>query len=237
MVGAEPAESVRFQHFRGAAPLPFGDQHYPGVPEADADANGAATRTRCCAQGLELEFLARFVTCRARLCIGFTLAYAVAMHGFSENLAPWIGTNLFALAVMGLAFVRPGPARWTFALLFGGASIANAALVLRDPGAYVTGFAHLAAPAYRGFIQGFFAEHTTPIVLSIALAQATIAGMLAVGGRNLTRGAILAVVFLVSISPLGVGAAFPSNLFLALAVAVSAMQLDERFLGSPVEAR
>ncbi len=150
------------------------------------------------------------------------------MHGLSEHWAPYLVSNLVGVALVALAFRRPKLARWGFAILFAGASIVNATLALRAPRDYVEGYARFATPAYKAFIEGAFSAHVTPIVLSLALGQLLVAGMLARGGRWLTRGAVAAAVFLVAISPLGVGAAFPSTLFMALAVAVTAMQLDER---------
>ncbi len=168
--------------------------------------------------------------------VGVRLAIGSSpMHGFTAHLGPYLVTNLLALGLVVLAFTKPRTTRWLFTALFGGAAIFNAIFALRDPGAYVSGYAKLAAPAYRDFIEGTFAAHTTPIVLSIALGQLVIAVMLALGGRSLTRGAIGAVVFLVAISPLGVGSAFPSTLILALAIAVAAIQLDERVYGEAID--
>jgi hypothetical protein len=80
---------------------------------------------------------------------------------------------------------------------------------------YVRGFGPHAIPLYRNFIYGDFARHTSAIVDAIA------AGQIAVGALAFTPlpwrklSFIGAIVFLLAITPLGIGAAAPSTLIFA----------------------
>jgi len=163
------------------------------------------------------------------------------MLGISQHIGPWVGTNVAGLVLVLLGFAYPRLTRWLFVTLFAGAGVFNAFTALHAPESYVEGFAKLAVPAYRSFIEGPFAQHATAFVLSIALGQVLVAAMIAKGERWLARGAFGAVVFLVAISPLGVGSAFPATLFMALAMSVAAIQNgsffeSEPLHGEPVEA-
>jgi hypothetical protein len=130
-------------------------------------------------------------------------------------------TGVASLALVALAWRRPRAARFAFAALFLGASVVNAVTALRTPNAYVEGFAPHAFPPMRELIERVVALAPDAFVLAIA------AGQLAAGvGLALGRGPLfhLAVVFagsfLVAISWLGVGAAFPTNLVFAAGVAL-----------------
>lgn len=71
---------------------------------------------------------------------------------------------------------------------------------------------------YKQFIQGFFAAHAQPIVLTIATGQALIALGMLTRGPVFKLAAIGAILFLVAIAPLGVGSAFPCTLVMAVAM-------------------
>jgi hypothetical protein len=132
-------------------------------------------------------------------------------------LVPYVVTSAVSLALLVAAWRRPRVGRWAFALLFLGAAVFNAVGALRDPRIYVTGFAPHAIGPFREFIERVVALAPDAFVLAIAVGQFLIGIALASGdGLVLRLGVIGAVVFLVAISWLGVGAAFPTNLVLAV---------------------
>jgi hypothetical protein len=136
----------------------------------------------------------------------------------------WLFPHLVSIAIAILmalaAWKRPSLGRGLFAVLFLWASLVNGRLAIRDPAAYLE-YANLTeSPVYRGIIEGPFARHITGYVMVIALGQLCIAiGMLLRG--LLTRTACVgAIIFLVAIAPLGIGAAFPATLIMAGGAAV-----------------
>ncbi len=139
----------------------------------------------------------------------------------SEVLGPYIGSNVVALALVGLALYRPVWGRYALVLLFAAAGVLNAVLAIADPASYL-GFADLAVwPWYRAFIEGPFAAHAAWMVAAIALGQLVVAGLLMLARPWHTLGAAGAIVFLLAIAPLGLGSAFPSTVVMAAAVVLA----------------
>ena len=68
------------------------------------------------------------------------------------------------------------------------------------------------------FLYGFFSRHITEIVCFIAFCQLLIAVGFTTKEKMLVWSGWGAIIFLVSIAPLGAGSGFPSTLILALAV-------------------
>lgn len=107
----------------------------------------------------------------------------------------------------------------SYAVLFLAAGIFNAVTALRTPAVYVTGFAAHAFPPMREFIERVVALAPDAFVLTIAAGQVLVAFALTLGRwLPLWAGVVGAACFLVAISWLGVGAAFPANLVLAAGV-------------------
>lgn len=130
----------------------------------------------------------------------------------------WIAyslSNVVGVILLLACWKKPAWGRALFFLLFAWAAWFNATTVLTTPALY-TGYAqYTLLEGYRSFINGFFSQHTAPVVLAIATGQAGIAlGMLA-KGVLFRLGAIGGMVFLLSIAPLGVGSAFPCTLVMA----------------------
>ncbi|HEY1114627.1 MAG TPA: hypothetical protein VGE66_13740, partial [Chitinophagaceae bacterium] len=73
---------------------------------------------------------------------------------------------------------------------------------------------------YRHAIHGWFSQHIVLAVGIIATCQAFIAVSMLLKGWIFKAGAAGAILFLVGIAPLGVGAAFPATLIMALAMGV-----------------
>ncbi len=139
----------------------------------------------------------------------------------SALLLPLLAANALAVAFLVLALYRPNPAR----LIAGGgfilAGLVNATLAILDPQIYVRGFGPHAVGVYKTAIYGILAPGPTRFILAIAVWQLIVAAMILVNSTDYTRlGCVCATIFLIGISPLGLGCAFPSNLILAAALMV-----------------
>lgn len=136
----------------------------------------------------------------------------------SSILGPYIVSNLFSIAVVVLAIKWPRLSRILFVAIFVAAGIFNAYMALSEPEAYLS-YADMAVlSSYRSFITGFFSDHTQFFVLSIAFGQLLVAVLLS-GDKNFLRfGVAGGITFFLAIIPLGLGAAFPASVILAIAL-------------------
>jgi len=130
-------------------------------------------------------------------------------------LWPHLISILIAVGFLVAAVRRPRLARKLYLGLFVYASLVNATVCLIAPESYVSNARFALLELYRQFIVGWFAEHVTWMVGSIALGQALIAAGLALGGHWARLALLGSVAFFVGIAPLGVGSAFPSSLIWA----------------------
>ncbi|MEW5934291.1 MAG: hypothetical protein AB1816_11990 [Bacillota bacterium] len=149
-----------------------------------------------------------------------------------EFLGAVIGSNVVSLGLVLLAIRWPRLARALFALIFLGAGVFNLTMAVRDPQVYLV-YARWAVDLYRRFILGAFSQHTTAIVVAIALGQVTVGVLLAVNRRFLWLGVTGGIIFLLAIAPLGVGSAFPSTLLMAVALYLMWRRLGGGRLPSP----
>lgn len=142
-------------------------------------------------------------------------------YGIS-SLAFWISytaSNLVALTLIWTAKKHPDFTRASFFLIFIGAAAANTYIALDSPWAYQD-YADTAVPLYKQFILGAFEAIITPMILIIALAQLAIAAAMLFKGKFLIAGCWAGIVFGISIAPLGLYAAFPATLLMAVALFV-----------------
>lgn len=134
---------------------------------------------------------------------------------------PLLVSYAFALSLIVVALKWPRVARAFIGLGFVAASCFNVVTVLRDPQAYVEGFGPLAIALYQRFIYGPFAQNPGLFVLPIAVGQLAV-GVLVLSrtSRAVQIGLAGGILFLLAITPLGLGSAFPSPLLLAVALAL-----------------
>lgn len=154
------------------------------------------------------------------------------MEALRQYLLPFLISNAIAILALVIVIIRPIIARIFFALLFLWAAYMNSSTVLKTPRVYLE-YAHMALiPAYRDFINTFFADHIQTIVLSIAFCQLLIGmGMILYG--NWVRLACLGgILFSLAIAPLGVGAGFPSTVLLAIALYILYAQPHHNYIWS-----
>jgi hypothetical protein len=142
-----------------------------------------------------------------------------------EYFVMYLGANLIALFILGLAFWRPRIARWVWVGIFVWAASVNTMTAATEPWVYLA-YADLTPSAvYRDFINGWFSTHIQPFVLAIAVGQLITAILMSRSGAPRTLGVINACVFLLAIAPLGVGSGFPFSL-----IAIASLLVMERKL-------
>jgi hypothetical protein len=142
-----------------------------------------------------------------------------------EYLVMYLGANLIALAILGLAFWRPRFARWVWVAIFVWAASVNTITAAAQPWVYFAYGPLTPSGLYRDFINGWFTEYVQPFVLSIAVGQLIIAILLSRAGDARRLGVAGASVFLLAIAPLGVGSGFPFSL-----IAIASLLVMERRL-------
>jgi hypothetical protein len=151
-------------------------------------------------------------------------------------LIAYIISNVVALVLLYCASAWPRVGRLLFLLLFAWASWTNWTTALRTPEVYLDYAGLTFLDLYKETIQGWFSEHIVLSVGIIATCQALIAIAMALKGWVFKAGAAGAILFLVAIAPLGVGAAFPATLIMALGMGVL-MSKSHAFLWASPPAR
>lgn len=151
------------------------------------------------------------------------------MHANIFSLT-YLIANAVSLAILITAIFWPLIARLLLALLFIGAALFNAFMAIRSPELFMAYGAMTVSAVYEQFIYGAFRDNTTAIVVSISICQLATGIFIAARDALLKLGLIAATVFLVAITPLGAGAAFPSTLLLAVAAII--LLFKERYLSA-----
>jgi hypothetical protein len=135
-----------------------------------------------------------------------------------EYLVGYLAFNILAVFFLFAAVKWSRVARLLFFFLFAWACVMNWTFSQNDPTAYQE-YADLTfSPIYKGFITGWFKSNTVWIVGTIAICQGLIAISMLLKGWIFRIGNIGAIIFLLSIAPLGVGSGFPCTIFFALAM-------------------
>jgi len=131
-------------------------------------------------------------------------------------LVAYFVVNGFAVVQVIGSYRWPTVTRLVFCLLFLAAALVNTRTALNTPWVYQN-YADYAIPLYSRFILGGFEPIITPMVLSIAVGQVGVAAAMFMKRRWFRLGCAGGIVFCLAISPLGLGAAFPATLLMALA--------------------
>lgn len=140
------------------------------------------------------------------------------MKGFEhpEYLIVWIVSNAVGVLILWAAYKSTRVARGIFFLLFGWACWANYTTVHATPEVYLD-YASMSVQWYSDFILGWFQNHIVAVVTTIAAGQALIAIGMLLKGRWVTIACVGAIIFLLGIAPLGVGAGFPFSITVSIA--------------------
>lgn len=139
------------------------------------------------------------------------------METLDRYIIPYTVTNLIFILCITAAIWRPMWCRVFLSMLFVSASAFNIINVIIDSRSYLA-FGELAFHNfYADFIYGPFAEHTL-LFISIIAAGQMIIGICLILKRHFTCIACFGgIIFGMAIAPLGIGSAFPSTVFMAIA--------------------
>lgn len=151
------------------------------------------------------------------------------MNHLQQYLLPYLISLVAAVVFLMIAYKNTRVARLLFAVTFLGASAVNFNLGLNSPDTYLI-YADMSLPFYRHFILGWFSQSNHIIVPLIACGQLLIGvGMLLTGWwvRWACYGAIL---FLLAITPLMTGSAFPFPLLVSWAAWIVLKRDEKSFL-------
>ena len=129
-------------------------------------------------------------------------------------------SNIVAVLQLFAAFKWPAIARFSFFFLFAWASWTNWVTSQHTPHVYLEYADFAWSRAYREFITGWFSQHIELAVGCIATCQALIAIAILLKGFLFLIGCIAAIIFLLAILPLGIGAGFPCTAIMAIALLV-----------------
>ncbi len=140
------------------------------------------------------------------------------MELLKEYLIPWTGSNVIAILFLVAAIRKPKLARLLFALLFAWACWLNYTTAQNNPNDYLNYAAFTPFSLYHDFINGWFQDHVTSMVTLISFGQGCIAIGMLLKGWMVRLAGIGAIVFLLAISPLGIGSGFPATIISIIAI-------------------
>lgn len=132
----------------------------------------------------------------------------------------YIISNIVAVLIVISAIIWPTVARVLLSTTFIAACAVNLFTAITQPSAYLQYGELTTNEFYRSIILGPFSRNVQLYVCIIAACQLLIGVFVAYKGKLMNIAMIGGILFLVAISPLGYGAAFPSTLIMALAFIV-----------------
>ena len=151
------------------------------------------------------------------------------MEGMQEYLVPYLISQAASLIILIAAWKRTRWARWLFSVLFLWASATNMYIGLTDPDSYLNN-AQFAIPLYQDFINGWFSHYNHMIIPLIAVGQFFIAVGMLLRSWWVKLACIGSIIFLLSIAPLMVGAAFPFSMTVSLAAWLIFLNDDKNYI-------
>ena len=138
------------------------------------------------------------------------------MKGLENFLIPYIASQLISIIVFYVAWKNTRLARLIFTLMFLYAGCCNMYIGFMKPDEYL-GFADMAIPLYRDFINGWFSNFNYILIPLIATGQLAIAVGMILNDNWVRLACMGSIIFLLSIAPLMVGSAFPFSITVSAA--------------------
>lgn len=151
------------------------------------------------------------------------------MNTLDGYLIPYMISQAASVIFLVVAWKKTKWARVLFALLFFWASGTNMYIGITNPHTYQL-YADLAIPLYSDFINGWFSRHNYIVIPLIAVGQFLIASGMLLKGWGVTAACIGAIIFLLSIAPLMVGAAFPFSITVSIAAWLIFLNDDKNYI-------
>lgn len=139
-------------------------------------------------------------------------------------------SNAVAILQLAAAIKWPRIAKTSFVILFAWAGWTNWTTSQQHPEFYLE-YASLAwINWYSNFINGWFAENIKFAVGFVAICQVLISISMLLKGWIFKTGGIGAMIFLISISPLGVGSGFPCTAIMAITIYILLKKHSNQFI-------
>jgi hypothetical protein len=138
------------------------------------------------------------------------------MKGLENSLIPYIASQVISIIVLYVAWKNTRLARLIFTLMFLYAGCYNMYIGFMKPDEYL-GFADMAIPLYRDFINGWFSNFNYILIPLIATGQLVIAVGMILNDNWVRLACMGSIIFLLSIAPLMVGSAFPFSITVSAA--------------------
>jgi len=134
-----------------------------------------------------------------------------------EYWFPYAITHAITISLIFICYKWPKIGKAVWGIIFILAGIFNMYHGLSSPEVYLIYGTH-AVELYKQFINGLFSSYTTPIVSGIALGQILVGIFLFMKKKLFLLGILGGIIFLVAISPLGIGSAFPATLLMSISL-------------------
>ena len=151
------------------------------------------------------------------------------MDGLQEYFVPYLISQAASLIILIAAWKRTRWARWLFSVLFLWASATNLYIGLTNPDSYLDN-ARFAIPLYQDFINGWFSHYNHIIIPLIAVGQFFISSGMLLNGWWVKLACLGSIIFLLSIAPLMVAAAFPFSITVSIASWLIFLNDDKNFI-------
>lgn len=136
---------------------------------------------------------------------------------FQDIWIPYTITHAITILLLFICYKWPKVGKVAWGIIFILAGIFNIYLAISTPQAYL-GYSQGAVGLYQKFINGVFSSYTSLVVSLIALGQILVGIFLFMKRVPFLLGILGGIIFLVAISPLGVGSAFPSTLLMSISL-------------------
>ena len=138
-----------------------------------------------------------------------------------DYLIPYIISNVVSVLLIFICYKWPKIGKIVWGLFFFSAGIFNIYTAIRTPHVYAEVYGQTAIFSfYKNFIYGIFNELATLFVTLIGSGQIVVAILLFMRKSLFNLGILGGMIFLIAISPLGIGSAFPATLIMATSLFV-----------------
>ena len=136
---------------------------------------------------------------------------------------PFVITNTISVLLIIICYKWPKMGKVVWGIIFILAGIFNIYTGISNPQAYMD-YGFQAVDLYQKFIYGVFSSYISLIISLIALGQILVGIFLFMKRTLFLWGIIGGIIFLVAISPLGMGSAFPSTLLMSISLVLLYMR-------------